>query len=207
MLDPTKPSNQPYIESEILQPLGKVTDFVGVCKQPVRLVQKDLDRVVDRRLILDELAHGEGIVHRPPQVGMVRLVGGGEQRGQSLAPGDGLLDGIEARLDEPFVQSVYRLQRLGIRERERIGSQPDHVAEFAVQPQLRDVWPPSVHVPEPPPVGELGQHGSRVLVEAVVEVVAEQVADDEHGHSNGPVVGDHGQDGFEHGFQKGRGGR
>ncbi len=92
------PSAVTHVEGEELQPFCKVTHFVGPCKESLRLIQEDFDRLGDTGFVLDQLTHGEGIVDGSTKVGMVGLVNCGEQRRQPFALADGLLDWIKSRL-------------------------------------------------------------------------------------------------------------
>jgi len=50
---------------------------------------------VDKRLVLDEGAHGEGGGYAAPEGGVEGFGSGGEERGEAMSIGDGLLDRVE----------------------------------------------------------------------------------------------------------------
>ncbi len=65
---------------------------------------------------------------------------------------------------------------------------------LTMQSQMSDVGPSSVHVPDLPPVGEVGQKGPGIFVEAMVEVIFQEVAHDDNDQGYRPVTGNDGYD-------------
>jgi hypothetical protein len=55
-------------------------------------------------------------------------------------------------LDKPFIQSIYRLERLRIRERQRIWAKTNHIAELFMKSTMGDFWPSTIDIHEAPPV-------------------------------------------------------
>lgn len=66
------------VECVELQPFHEITDDVCRRKQGISLVEEPLGCAVDIRFILYQGAHRKGMVHRPPQICMVMLIGRGE---------------------------------------------------------------------------------------------------------------------------------
>lgn len=103
-------------------------------------------------------------------------------------------------LGEALIQPVYRLQRLWIRERKRVWTQPHDVAMLAVQLAVSDIRPSAIDIQHPPPIGESRQYWPRIFVQSMVEIVAEQVSDANHDYRVRPVLQQQRHNRFEHHF-------
>lgn len=81
-----------------LQPAWKVTALRVVDKELFCLLEEQLGRVVDKRLILHQLRHGEGTIDTTAELGMEIIVDRAEKTGQAVAVDDGLLREVKVGL-------------------------------------------------------------------------------------------------------------
>jgi hypothetical protein len=81
-----------------LQPAGKVARPRRVDVQALRLLQEQLGRVVDKRLVLHQGRHGKGRVDAAAELHVEVVVGRAEERRQAVALDHGLLDDIKVGL-------------------------------------------------------------------------------------------------------------
>jgi hypothetical protein len=81
-----------------LQPAREVAGLGLVDVQPLRLLEEQLGRVVDKRLVLHQGRHGKGRVDAAAKLHVEVVVRRAEQRGQAVALDHGLLDDVEVGL-------------------------------------------------------------------------------------------------------------
>lgn len=74
-------------------------------------------------------------------------------------------------LREPFIQSIYCLQGLGVRERQRIRTQAHNVTMLLMQPVVGDVGPSAQDIKKAPPVRERSQERPGVFLQPMIEVI------------------------------------
>lgn len=93
---PSQVSND--IEGKELQPLTEVAALTSAGEHFLGLVEPVSERRVDERLVVDQRAHGERIVHTATVLSMEVFVSGREEGQKRLAVRDSALDWVEARL-------------------------------------------------------------------------------------------------------------
>lgn len=86
------------IECKILQPLAKAASPASARIQLLGLVEEYTDGGTYERFVINERAHGEGIVDAAAIFGVVVFIGGGKEGLQAAALGDGILNGVEVGL-------------------------------------------------------------------------------------------------------------
>jgi hypothetical protein len=86
------------IKSVKLQPLGKITALRVVHKQSLRLLQKQLGRVINKWLVLHKSGHGKGRVDLSAKLGVEVIVGCAEEGWEVVALDNGLLNDVEVGL-------------------------------------------------------------------------------------------------------------
>lgn len=86
------------VECIELQPSREVEALFVSGKELVCLVQKQLRRVINKGLVLDQCAHRKGRVDASPELGVESVVDGTEQRGTAASVDDRLLYFVEIGL-------------------------------------------------------------------------------------------------------------
>ena len=97
------------IEGKELEPLTKVAAFASVCVELLGLVQEDTEGGSDQWLIIDQRAHGKSIVDAAAVLCMIIFIGSREERLESAALGNCILNRVEVGLHEG-VSNVTRLE-------------------------------------------------------------------------------------------------
>lgn len=86
------------IKSVELKPLRKITDISPLGKELFGLFQEQLGGVVDKGLVLNQCAHGEGRVDTSAELGVEVIVCSAEERCETVALDHGLLDDVKVGL-------------------------------------------------------------------------------------------------------------
>jgi hypothetical protein len=121
------------IKGIILQPSAEIAHVPRLREQLLSLLQENTRRIINKWLIVDQTRHCERRVHAAAVLGMVALVRCAEERGQSLAFRDALLDDIEVGLHKALVQAIDDLDSARVGKGEHVGSHADNVAILSVQ--------------------------------------------------------------------------
>lgn len=94
------------IEGVKLQPLCKITALWVVDEQFLGLLQEQLGRVVDKRLVLNQSRHGKGRVDLSAKLGVKVIVGCAEQGWEVVALDNRLLNNVEVGLGSVSVSTI-----------------------------------------------------------------------------------------------------
>lgn len=103
-----------YVKSKELQPLAKITASASTGVEFFSSVEPVGQGRSYEWFVVDERAHGEGMIDAPTVLCMKALVSGGKQRKQTSAIDDGTLHWVEVRLGDALVQPVNLLDRFWI---------------------------------------------------------------------------------------------
>lgn len=96
------------VKGEELQPLTEVAALPSLGKHILGFVEPVCECGANERLVVDERAHGEGIVDASAVLCVKVFVGGGEEREERRSLGHGALDRVKVRLEElAIIQQTY----------------------------------------------------------------------------------------------------